>query len=651
MAFLFKKRSGTVVGKKNSMKNTIRPILFVIATFFTVRYFVWRICCSANPEALWFFTIFLTAEIFAFIETAFFYFTAWKPTHRKLPRPLRNHRTVDVFITTYDEPIHIVRETALCAVAMRYPHKTYILDDGNRPEMQKLASELKCDYISRTSRAHAKAGNLNNALFGDTAGEFIVLLDADHVPAPNMINDMMGFFADEKVAIVQAPQDFYNLDSFQHKTDRKKQYAWQQQELFFAVIQPGKDYWNAALFCGSPAVARRASLEAIGGFAVGTVTEDFHTSIKLQAKGYQTLYFNRTVARGLAPQTFEFFAGQWLRWGQGAMQILRRENPIFRRGLTLAQKISYFSSVYFYWMSYPKLILVFTPIFALLTGIFPLYAEFSDFWIYFGPYLVLNVAASAWIQRGFRGLLLTEQFTLIKLHIMMESVLGFLKKHPKFKITPKTQGEASRVLRVWLQGAIVVLTSLAIIVGFIKLPGASGFRQWAIAVCIFWSFYFLSITFPVVRRALKKREARMAYRFGGRVDVPILFSNLRLNPSNKVESFARNLNRHGLSITREYAIPVGTSIELQIKLPHYEFTALGKVVRNDKFKLRKKGIRVMNGVQFEKISPEAQDEISKYLFSEIAPQQGRLMRLTTAIQTEETPETVIQTEETPESAM
>ena len=164
----------------------------------------------------------------------------------------------------------LLRETIVCALNVRYPHKTYVLDDGCRGSVEALARELGADYIARKERDHAKAGNLNNAL-RITQGEFVITLDADHVPSPEFIDELIGFFADDQMAIVQTHQDFYNLDSFQHLLNVKKGYGWQQQELFFNVIQPGKDHYNAAFYCGSPAMIRRAALDDIGGFATGDI--------------------------------------------------------------------------------------------------------------------------------------------------------------------------------------------------------------------------------------------------------------------------------------------------------------------------------------------------------------------------------------------
>ncbi len=94
---------------------------------------------------------------------------------------------MDVFITTYNEPLDLVMTTALAAKDIRWPHSTWILDDGDRPEMRELAESNGIGYVTRGADwtpdmpRHAKAGNLNNALMV-TSGEYLLILDADQIP-------------------------------------------------------------------------------------------------------------------------------------------------------------------------------------------------------------------------------------------------------------------------------------------------------------------------------------------------------------------------------------------------------------------------------------------------------------------------------------
>lgn len=223
-------------------------------------YIVWRYTASLNMRALWFAVPLVLAETYSFIDTILFIFMMWKPPRRVAPPPLEG-AAVDVYITTYNEPVELVRLTAEAATRITWPNtQVYILDDGARPAMQAMAEELGCGYITRsdewTGKArHAKAGNVNNALL-QTFGEFILILDADQIPAPQIVHRCVGYFRDPKVAFVQTPQYFYNLppgDPFGSDAP-----------LFYGPILQGKDGWDAAFFCGSNAILRREALMQLG---------------------------------------------------------------------------------------------------------------------------------------------------------------------------------------------------------------------------------------------------------------------------------------------------------------------------------------------------------------------------------------------------
>ena len=109
-----------------------------------------------------------------------------------------------------------------------------------------------------------------------------------------------GFFEDPEVAFVQSPQDFYNTNSFSYSVDDRGRRLWEEQRIFFSLLQPGKDNWNAAFFCGSCGVIRREALEDIGGFSTETITEDMETSLVLHSRGWKSVYYGESLAYGLA---------------------------------------------------------------------------------------------------------------------------------------------------------------------------------------------------------------------------------------------------------------------------------------------------------------------------------------------------------------
>jgi len=598
----------------------------VLAIVASLRYFAWRVTDTMNPAVVWFFYVFLAAELVGFGEVLLFYLTTWRRRNHESP-PAIPGRTVDVFIPTYNEPVALLRDTAVCAVSMRYPHTTWLLDDGNRPEVRELAVELGCRYLARTDRSHAKAGNLNHAL-KHSQGDFLVTLDADHVPQPDLIDRLLGFFENPKVAIVQVNQDFYNLDSFQHATDWEDRAAWQQQELFFNVIQPGKDALGAAMYCGSPAMLRRSALDEIGGFATETVTEDMHTGLRLQKLGWEVVYYNRTLARGLAPQTFEAYRTQWHRWGLGAMQVFRLERPLLGPGLTLRQRLAYLSSFYFYWTSVQKLFFLLVPVFCIATGVFPLVTDAGQYLVYFVPALVLNLLATIALQGGVTGFVLTERYNLIKLGSMLQALSGLVRKKAQFRVTPKSKSGGATLLQVLPYALMVALLGLSVIGGGFRILAARGPNElWAYAVTVGFALFFLYLLVPVVLLAFKRRELRVIYRFPQRLDLPLKVRMAGAGGTAWAETYARNLNRFGLSITLDAGLVRDTDVDLEIRLPDRTVRAVASVRWTSRLELDK-GIRFANGLRFERITPTDQDAIARHLFWEIAPRHGEQLTMT-----------------------
>jgi cellulose synthase (UDP-forming) len=601
-------------------------IAMVLAIVASLRYFAWRVTDTMNPAVVWFFYVFLAAELVGFGEVLLFYLTTWRRRNHESP-PAIPGRTVDVFIPTYNEPVALLRDTAVCAVSMRYPHTTWLLDDGNRPEVRELAVELGCRYLARTDRSHAKAGNLNHAL-KHSQGDFLVTLDADHVPQPDLIDRLLGFFENPKVAIVQVNQDFYNLDSFQHATDWEDRAAWQQQELFFNVIQPGKDALGAAMYCGSPAMLRRSALDEIGGFATETVTEDMHTGLRLQKLGWEVVYYNRTLARGLAPQTFEAYRTQWHRWGLGAMQVFRLERPVLGAGLTLGQRLAYLSSFYFYWTSVQKLFFLLVPVFCIATGVFPLVTDAGQYLVYFVPALVLNLLATIALQGGVTGFVLTERYNLIKLGSMLQALSGLVRKKAQFRVTPKSKSGGATLLQVLPYALMVALLGLSVIGGGFRILAARGPNElWAYAVTVGFALFFLYLLVPVVLLAFKRRELRVIYRFPQRLDLPLKVRMAGAGGTAWAETYARNLNRFGLSITLDAGLVRDTDVDLEIRLPDRTVRAVASVRWTSRLELDK-GIRFANGLRFERITPTDQDAIARHLFWEIAPRHGEQLTMT-----------------------
>jgi cellulose synthase (UDP-forming) len=236
-------------------------IVIVLAAASGLNYVIWRWAASVNWHSWWIAVPLVIAETYSLIDSLLFGLGAWRIRERGEPpsTPAAGY-TVDVFVTTYNEPVEMVMRTAQAALDIDYPHTTWILDDGNREEIRDAAELLGVGLITRSSDwldrpRHAKAGNLNNALLA-TEGEFVLVLDADQVPHPEILGRTLGYFKDPQIALVQTPQWFENVPGADP--------LGSQAPLFYGPIQQSKDGWNAAFFCGSNAILRREALMQLG---------------------------------------------------------------------------------------------------------------------------------------------------------------------------------------------------------------------------------------------------------------------------------------------------------------------------------------------------------------------------------------------------
>ena len=354
----------------------VAHILILMSTLTSLRYMYWRITETIGFQTLLdaaFGYGLLLAEIYALLVLLLGYLqTAW-PLHRK-PVPMPDDVTlwpsIDVLIPTYNEPISVVRQTIFAAMAMDWPAEklnVYLLDDGRRESFHQLCKEIGCGYMTRADNRHAKAGNLNAAL-EKINGEYVAIFDCDHIPTRSFLQLTMGWFLrDPKLSMLQTPHHFFSPDPFERNLNTFGSVP-NEGNLFYGVVQEGNDLWNASFFCGSCAILRRSMLDEIGGIAIETVTEDAHTALKLNRKGYNTAYIGIPQAAGLATESLSAHVGQRIRWARGMAQIARVDNPLLGPGLKLGQRLCYLNAMLHFFFGLPRLVFLTAPLAFLFFG-------------------------------------------------------------------------------------------------------------------------------------------------------------------------------------------------------------------------------------------------------------------------------------------
>ena len=416
----------------------------VLALGATAVYLVWRATSTMNPDA-WFLSIpMLAFEVHAGIGLALFAFSLWDVDVRPRRHGLRRVPSVAVLIPTFNEGPEILVPTIAAAVALEPAHETWVLDDGGRPEIAELAASLGARYLARPTHEHAKAGNVNHAL-GVVDAEILAFLDADHVAAPDFLRATIGYFGDKRVALVQTPQDFYNVTSFEHGSGTTYGEPFHEQTLFYRLLQPGKNRWNAAFWCGTSALVRAEALRAVGGAATDTITEDIHTTIRFHRAGWRTIYHNEVLARGLAADDAGQYQLQRNRWGTGAMQVLQIENPLTASGLTLGQRLGYAATLLGWFDSWRTLGFLALPPLVLVSGRIPIIADGLTFAIAFGVTYGLQQAALYLLGRGAYRPILSIVFDLVRMSPNFLATLNlFTSRKPRFRVTPKGRMAADR---------------------------------------------------------------------------------------------------------------------------------------------------------------------------------------------------------------
>jgi cellulose synthase (UDP-forming) len=594
--------------------------LALISLAFGFYWLHWRWTETLNPDAMWFSVLLVSAETWGWIGSAFFLFHAWKITNPE-PAPPTPGKLVDVYITCFDEPLEIVRRTAIGARAILYPHKTYILDDGKRDEMQQLAADMGIGYIRRTGNANAKAGNLNFALSA-TTGELVLQLDADHVPLPSIIDRMIGYFDDPKVAFVQSPQDFYNTDSFTHVVNERARSLWEENRIFYSLLQRGKDNWNASFFCGSCGMLRRKALADIGGFSTQTIIEDMETSMVLHSRGWKSIYHPEALAFGLAPGSAVSFHVQRLRWAQGSMQMLRKFNPLFVRGLTPAQRACYLGANAYPIDGLQKAIFYLTPVIFLLTGIVPIRAGTEDLMARLIPYLLLSIGSFELVARGTGWLFIQERYNMAKFFTYMLSLPALLtNKKLKFNVTPK--GVTDVPLRVYAPQLFILVVSAAALLwapfahrnGWVRYDvGAMDVAFWFSGAWVCWNIYFAT---SVIRLCLTARQQRSDHRF---VDhFPVRLRLLAGGDDAAPEiTLSRDLNPQGLAVRSAIDLGVGSVVEVVLPLSTRPVTAIGKIM-HVQTQQTIHGTVYLHGIRFEQMTVEDRDAIELHCTHHAVP--------------------------------
>lgn len=374
--------------------------------------------------------------------------------------------TVDIFTTACPgEPFKMIEETLTAMVNIDYPHQNYLCDEGNDPKLYQLCKKLGVHHVARPTHENAKAGNINYAL-DQSNGDISVILDPDHVPSPDFLNNILHHFKDPIIGYVQVVQAYKN--QYESMVARA---AAEQTYLFYGPLMQAMNEYGTVQAIGANCTFRRSALESIGGHAPG-LTEDMHTAMLLHAKGWKSVFVPEIVSQGLVPTSLSAFYQQQLKWSRGTFDLWLNLYPRLFKNFTWRQKIHYGFLPIFYLFGFITLIDIGVPIYSLFTGDYPWIIDPLIFFYYAIPFILSSLLYRLYSQKWLYS---SEEKGLHVLGGILRSgswwiyILGFVYTLFNIKVpylpTPKTHTNKYEFLLALPNLVVAVISIIATIYG------------------------------------------------------------------------------------------------------------------------------------------------------------------------------------------
>jgi cellulose synthase (UDP-forming) len=476
----------------------------------------------------------LITALLAWITILPVYFIAIFFNARRPAGPLRlprGSRVAMVVTKAPSEPFEIVAETLRAMLDQTVPHDTWLADEDPSRETLLWCQEHgvfvstrkgREDYHRKTwpRRTRCKEGNL--AFFYDHYGydryDFVAQLDADHVPEPDYLFQMMRPFADPGVGYVSAPSI----------CDRNAKESWSARGRLYVEasmhgsLQAGYNGGFAPMCIGSHYAVRTAALKQIGGLGP-ELAEDHSTTLFMNAHGWRGVHALDAIAHGDGPRTFADLVTQEFQWSRSLVMILLHYTPGLIGRLPLRLKVQFlFSQLWYPLYAFFLGMMFLLPVIVLVRGDNFVSVAYPDFLLHFMPQsLMILVLAFWWRSSG--------TFRPINAKILgWESMLFLLARWPwvmagtvaalrdwltgsfvDFRVTPKGTSEADPLpLRVLAPYFAVVVASILPVLLVPPADGTRGFYLFAIINACFYVALIMTIVFRHAHENIVRYPAR-----------------------------------------------------------------------------------------------------------------------------------------------
>jgi cellulose synthase/poly-beta-1,6-N-acetylglucosamine synthase-like glycosyltransferase len=365
-------------------------------------------------------------------------------------------------------------------------------------EMAALGHPVK--YIHRTDRTGYKAGALAEGL-KEANGDFIAIFDADFIPPTDIFYNVVDYFTDDKIGMVQIRWDHLNRDA---------SLLTKSQAIFldghFVIEHTARNRSGRFMhFNGTAGVWRRTTIDDAGGWQHDTLTEDLDLSYRAQLKGWQFVYLPQHAAPAELPPEMIGFKQQAHRWTKGSFQTCIKLLPRILRSKHLPLSIK--TEAFFHLTNtvvYPLMVLLtllMYPTFFNVYGPFK-YAQWAQWLFSFSLFVLATCSASTFFvfaqrellgrQAGWKSLLYLPFLMALGIGVgpnnakaVLEAIWGAIKPSKKsceFVRTPK-YGVTGHDKKNWHPESVLTLKRLSLPI----IEVAFGCYMFA---CLFISVYY-----------------------------------------------------------------------------------------------------------------------------------------------------------------
>ena len=268
----------------------------------------------------------LVIEIMGFLFAFYLFYMisgAFQFRYRSTPKKQSSIENpfYSIIIPSHGTSFPILRKTLEGALKIENSHYEIIVsDNGQDPkvtrQLREFCEEHQIQFYHKPDLRGFKAGNIN-AVLDKTRGDFIVILDSDHIPVPSLLTEFSKVISDEKIGYIQAKVSYRNTQRL-YQAANSILYS-----QFYEVFEAAKEQRGVVLFNGTTGCFRKEVLVEVNGFSEETLIEDIDTSMIILSQGYEGRYLDVIGSYGLVPETAKDQISQLWRWGTGASSVLR----------------------------------------------------------------------------------------------------------------------------------------------------------------------------------------------------------------------------------------------------------------------------------------------------------------------------------------